>query len=298
MNNTKNIRNIINDSAKMLIDAYCAENIDDARLEAELLYAFAVGVDRVNVIANGNSNPKDSDINNFESLLDRRLNHEPLAYILGHKEFYSLDFLIGPGALIPRPETEAIVDVVLRTINEHPPFNREVIVADVGTGSGAIAVAIGIHAPHAKIFAIDKSKEALVWAGKNIAKHKLEKQITLLQGDLLQPLKRPIDIIIANLPYIPADELQSLPKEISKHEPYIAVNGGEDGLELYRNFSKQLPEYLSKKNNSIIVEVGAGQMIFVQEILLDNMPNYKNTQVEIHRDLRNIRRVLEIRNSN
>tara|TARA_B100000029_G_scaffold510093_2_gene600816 strand:- start:1566 stop:2414 length:849 start_codon:yes stop_codon:yes gene_type:complete len=282
----------------MLIDAYCAENIDDARLEAELLYAFAVGVDRVNVIANGNSNPKDSDINNFESLLDRRLNHEPLAYILGHKEFYSLDFLIGPGALIPRPETEAIVDVVLRTINEHPPFNREVIVADVGTGSGAIAVAIGIHAPHAKIFAIDKSKEALVWAGKNIAKHKLEKQITLLQGDLLQPLKRPIDIIIANLPYIPADELQSLPKEISKHEPYIAVNGGEDGLELYRNFSKQLPEYLSKKNNSIIVEVGAGQMIFVQEILLDNMPNYKNTQVEIHRDLRNIRRVLEIRNSN
>jgi len=282
----------------MLIDAYCAENIDDARLEAELLYAFAVGVDRVNVIANGNSDPKDSDINNFESLLDRRLNHEPLAYILGHKEFYSLDFLIGPGALIPRPETEAIVDVVLRTINEHPPFNREVIVADVGTGSGAIAVAIGIHAPHAKIFAIDKSKEALVWAGKNIAKHKLEKQITLLQGDLLQPLKRPIDIIIANLPYIPADELQSLPKEISKHEPYIAVNGGEDGLELYRNFSKQLPEYLSKKNNSIIVEVGAGQMIFVQEILLDNMPNYKNTQVEIHRDLRNIRRVLEIRNSN
>ena len=111
----------------MLIDAYCAENIDDARLEAELLYAFAVGVDRVNVIANGNSDPKDSDINNFESLLDRRLNHEPLAYILGHKEFYSLDFLIGPGALIPRPETEAIVDVVLRTINEHPPFNREVI---------------------------------------------------------------------------------------------------------------------------------------------------------------------------
>ena len=297
MSSTKNIRKTIHDSAQMLIDAYCAENMDDARLESELLYACAAEIDRVNVIADGNYNPKVKDLTKFELLLDRRINHEPLAYILGHKEFYNLDFLIGPGALIPRPETETIVDVVLNTIHEHPQFNQEVTVADIGTGSGAIAIAISIHAPHAKIFAIDKSNEALIWAKKNIEKHKLQKQITLLHGDLLQPLNVPIDIVIANLPYIPADELQSLPKEIIKHEPDLAVNGGIDGLELYRDFSRQLPQHLSKKNNSVIVEVGAGQIIFVQEILLENLSSFNNTQIQIHRDLRKIRRVLEIRNN-
>ena len=297
MSTAKNIRNTIHDSAKMLIDAYCADNIDDARLEAELLYGYAAGIERVTVIANGLDNPKNKDLEQFELLLDRRLNHEPLAYILGHKEFYNIDLLIGPGALIPRPETETIVEIALKTIYEHPQFNQEVTIADVGTGSGAIAIAIGMHAPHATIFAIDKSNEALIWAKKNIDKHKLQKQITLLHGDLLQPLDTTIDIVIANLPYIPTDELQSLPNEIVKHEPDLAVNGGEDGLELYRHFSKQLPQHLSKKNNSVIVEVGAGQIIFVQEILLENMSTHENTQIQIHRDLRQVRRVLEIRNN-
>ena len=297
MNNIKNIRNIIHNSAKILINSYCSENIDEARLEAELLYGFAADIDRVNVIANGNDNPRIDVLEKFKLLLERRLNHEPLAYILGHKEFYNLDFSIGPGALIPRPETETIVDVVLKNVYEQPQFNSKLTIADIGTGSGAIAIAIGMNIPTANIFAIDQSKEALIWAKKNIDKHNLQNQITLLQGDLLEPIDVPIDIVVANLPYIPADELESLPKEIQGHEPNLAVNGGADGLELYRRFSKQLTKHLSQTNSSVIVEVGAGQIIFVQEILLENMSTTENLQILIHRDLRQVRRVLEIRNN-
>ena len=280
-----------------MINSYCSENIDEARLEAELLYGFAADIDRVNVIANGNDNPRIDVLEKFKLLLERRLNHEPLAYILGHKEFYNLDFSIGPGALIPRPETETIVDVVLKNVYEQPQFNSKLTIADIGTGSGAIAIAIGMNIPTANIFAIDQSKEALIWAKKNIDKHNLQNQITLLQGDLLEPIDVPIDIVVANLPYIPADELESLPKEIQGHEPNLAVNGGADGLELYRRFSKQLTKHLSQTNSSVIVEVGAGQIIFVQEILLENMSTTENLQILIHRDLRQVRRVLEIRNN-
>jgi len=281
----------------MLIDSYCTEDLDEARLEAELLYGFAADIDRVHVIANGHDNPKIDVQEKFKLLLERRLKHEPLAYILGHKEFYNLDFLIGPGALIPRPETETIVDVVLKNIYEHSQSNSKLTVADIGTGSGAIAIAIGMNIPTANIFAIDQSKEALIWAKKNIDKHNLQNQITLLHGDLLEPIDVPIDIIVANLPYIPADELESLPKEIRGHEPNLAVDGGADGLELYRRFSKQLTKHLSQTNSSVIVEVGAGQIIFVQEILLENMPTTENSQILIHRDLRQVRRILEIRNN-
>ena len=289
------IRQLLQDAATRLLEVAAADDLDEARLEADLLYAEAAGLDRPRVIAAGAEPPPPEALTTFESLLARRLAHEPLAYILGKREFYGLTFEVGDGALIPRPETETLVEAGLDAVRAHPRAGRLVRVADIGTGSGAVALAVARHAPEVKMFAVDASTAALQWAGKNRKRLGPIERVILLTGDLLDPLTEPLDVVLANLPYVPTDEFNALPEEIRTHEPELAVDGGDDGLDIYRRFAAQLPDHLAEDAYAVLVEIGAGQALFAEDILLDALGHPEGAEVTAHRDLRGIRRVVEIR---
>lgn len=274
-----------------MVARHCSADIDEGRLEAELLYGAAAGWDRAQVIAAGSEPPAPATLATFEALLDRRVAHEPLAYILGQREFFGLMLQVGPGALVPRPETETLVEQALAAIAAHPRADSGLHVVDVGTGSGAIAVAVAAHAPNVTVTAIDASTEALEWADRNRHRFAVAGRVTLAQGDLLAPIERPIDILIANLPYIPTDEVARLPEEIRAQEPVLAVDGGEDGLELVRQLLGQAPAHLAPDAWACLLEVGAGQTVYAAGLVTDAL----GVVTETHRDLARIRRVVTAR---
>jgi release factor glutamine methyltransferase len=289
------VRDILRDAADRLLAVSAADDLDEARLEVELLYGRAANLDRVHVIAAGGETPDPAALEPFEALVQRRVAHEPLAYILGEREFYGLTFEVGPGALVPRPETETLVEAALAAIREHPRHRRLVRVADIGTGTGIVAISVARHAPEAKVFAVDASTAALQWAGKNLRRLGPMERVVLLTGDLLDPLSEPLDVVLANLPYVPTEEYETLPDEIRAHEPELAVDGGDDGLDIYRRFAQQLPAHLVDDTYAVLVEIGAGQALFAEDILLDALGHPDNAEVRTHRDLRGIRRIVEVR---
>ena len=279
-------------AASGLLERGASGDLDEARLEAELLYGEAAGLTRAQVIAASRDTPAPATLDAFEALLERRLGREPLAYILGRREFYGLTFEVGPGALIPRPETETLVEATLAAIRAHPGARRLVRVADAGTGSGAVALAVARHAPQAKIFATDASTEALAWAGRNRTRFGLLDRVVLLTGDLLEPIGEPLDVIAANLPYIPTEEFERLPAEIRAGEPRLAVDGGETGLEIVRAFVDQLPDHLADGPAAVLLELGGGQSGLVGDWVVAALGG---GECEVHRDLAGNRRVLEVR---
>ena len=284
------------EAARGLVAAWAAESLDEARLETDLLYGEAAGLSRAQVIAAGRDAPPPEARARFEELLRRRMTREPLAYILGRREFHGLTFEVGPGVLIPRPETETLVETTLAAIREHPNARRIVRVGDAGTGSGAVAIAIARHAPSAKVFATDASTEALAWAGRNRARLGPMERVVLLAGDLLEPIGEPLDVVAANLPYIPTDEYERLPEEIRAGEPRLAVDGGDDGLELVRRLVDQLPDHLADGPVAVLLELGGGQSPFVADWLTTALGGADAAvTVEVHRDLAGNRRVLEVR---
>ena len=206
-------------AARGLVAIWAAESLDEGRLEADLLYGEAAGLSRAQVLAAGRETPPSEARSRFDALLRRRMAREPLAYILGRREFHGLTFEVGPGALIPRPETETLVEASLAAIREHPNARRIVRVADAGTGSGAVALAIARHSPAAKVFATDASTEALAWAGRNRARLGLMSASCCSPATLLEPIGEPLDVVAANLPYIPTEEYERLPAEIAPESP-------------------------------------------------------------------------------
>ena len=285
----------MHEAARRLLEAHCADDLDEARLEAELLYGEAAGLDRVHVLASGSEVPAPEVLARFEALLERRLEHEPLAYILGRREFFGLTFEVGPGVLVPRPETETLVEATLAAVREHPRARRVVRVADVGTGSGAVALSVARHALSAQVFAIDASTAALEYAGRNRQRLGVVERVVLLAGDLLEPAPEPLDVVAANLPYIPTDEFAALPEAIRDHEPELAVDGGFDGLELYRRLAAQLPDHLASGPRAVLVEVGSGQAPFAADLLVEALGGGADLEVRMHRDLAGTRRVVEVR---
>ena len=170
-------------------------------------------------------------------IIERRRKREPLAYILGYKEFYGINLLVNSNVLIPRPETEFMV--------EHTLFmalmgmeTAELVIADVGTGTGAIAINLAIHLPAAQIYAMDLTDEVLDVASYNVHAHNVADRITLLKGDLLEPLPQPVDLIVANLPYLPSQRIPTLQPEV-QWEPRLALDGGEEGLDQIRRLLEQ-----------------------------------------------------------
>jgi len=291
------LRAILRDAANRLLAAHCSEDLDEASLEADLLYGEASGLDRAYVIARGAQAVTPEARAAFDALLARRLKHEPLAYILGRREFYGLTFDVGPGCLIPRPETETLVEAALAAIAEHPRARRLVRVCDIGTGSGAIALSIAHHAPSTKVFGTDVSGEALQWAARNMRKFGLRERVVLLTGDLAEPLSEPIDVFCANLPYVPTDDYEGLPGEIRASEPRIAVEGGPTGIELIARLCDRLPAHLAEDAAAVIFELGAGQAGWVEELITKALTAAGRgpLDVRVHRDLRGIRRIVEVR---
>lgn len=227
---------------------------DDARLEAEVLLAHALGIDRAHVTARLRDLLSPDETAAFDALLGRRTNREPLAYVTGHREFYAIDFAVTPEVLIPRPETEMLVERALRAIAAR---DGRALVVDVGTGSGAIAVAIALHAPGARIIATDASPAALAVAERNAGAAGVAPRIEFRQADLLEGVPL-VDIIVANLPYVAESDWAALPPELRDSEPRDALVGGTDGTAVIRRFLDQAPAHL-QPGGVLIAEIGDRQ---------------------------------------
>lgn len=237
-------------------DRLARAGVNDASLEAEVMLRTAMGVDRTGFVASLNMTLEPDRARMADGLVARRLAGEPLAYIVGSREFYGLDFLVNPSVLIPRQETEHLVDSVLafsRRVND-PPLE----VADVGTGSGAIAVAIAHQLPEAKVYATDSSSAALEVADVNRRRHGVADRVHLCEGDLLEALPRVVDLIVSNPPYIATDEFETLPADVLR-EPILALDGGPDGLAVTRRLVQGAPSYL-RPGGRLVVEIAPSQL--------------------------------------
>ena len=254
--------------------------IDSARLDAELLLGCALGLSREELILAAAKNISVAESDRYEDLLIRRVNREPLAFITGKQEFWSLDFLVSCDVLVPRPETEILVEIALGHLAE--ANNRELPrILELGTGSGAIAVALATELPQAQIVATEISPAALAIARQNASRNEVSKAIRFLEGDLFtavgEELENYFDLIISNPPYIPRDEISKLDAEVSRWEPRGALDGGVDGLDFYRRMAVEAPAYL-RQRGAVAVEIGAA-IGSVVSALFRNRAAYGDTQV-------------------
>jgi release factor glutamine methyltransferase len=227
--------------------------IDSARLDAEVMLAEACGVSRAEIHSRGAAFSVEA-VAQFRAMVSRRAAREPLAYIIGHKEFFSLDFEVTPAVLIPRPETETLVEAALEFLATRGAAS----VLDIGTGSGAIAVAIAVNAPYVRVIATDISDAALQAARRNVRRHRCGDRIDFVQTDLFPSATPKFDLIVSNPPYIPSASIAALDPEIARHEPRGALNGGPDGLAFYRGIAARARQHLVD-DGAVIVEAGAGQ---------------------------------------
>ena len=265
-----------------------AADIPDARLEAEVMVMNVVRMTRQNIFAQQETEVGPQYEEDLAGMLERRLKREPLAYILGYREFYGINVMVTPSVMIPRPETENMV--------EHTLFmalmgmeSRDLIIADVGTGSGAIAVNLAIHLPAARIYAVDISEPALDVAAYNIRAHSVADRIKLGHGDLLEAVPEPVDIVVANLPYIPTARIPTLQPEVQQ-EPVTALDGGADGLDLVRRLLSQAPEKL-KDPGIILMELDPEQFPPAEELVQQHLPG---AQVSAEQDLTHRDRILVV----
>ena len=278
------LRTVIQDTHRKLE----AANIPDARLEAEVLVMNVMHMARQSIFAEQESEVSGQQQAALDELLERRFAREPLAYILGQREFYGINVMVTPAVLIPRPETEGLV--------EHALFmalmgmeSTELTIADIGTGSGAIAINLAIHLPAARIFAVDVADAVLDVAAYNIRVHGVADRVSLSIGDLLDAVPEPVDLIVANLPYIPTERIPTLQPEVQQ-EPALALDGGADGLDLVRRLLKQAEDKL-KDHGIILLELDPEQVPVVQELALKQFPD---GATGVEQDLAGLDRILAI----
>jgi len=308
-------------AAERLARAGC----ESPRLDAEILLAERLHASRAHLLARDDDALPSDGWEQFRAWVARREKREPVAYIIGRREFYGLDFTVTPTVLIPRPETEHLVEEALALARSHSSSLRAealsavkgqrsnlsdaprllrrsaprndsknegagVFIADVGTGSGAIAVALAIHLPRARVCALDASAEALAAAWRNADRHNVLDRVCLLQSDLLENLPQPADIIAANLPYVSDAEWDSLTPEIRLYEPAMALRGGPDGLDAIRRLLGQSSAHL-RPGGAILLEIGAGQAAYVRDIALAVFPD---AEIRVVQDYAGLDRVAVI----
>lgn len=259
---------------------------DSPRLDVELLLAHALGVDRVKLIIDSQRPLADEELSRFRGLVLRRRKHEPIAYILGEREFYGLRFSVNRHVLIPRPDTETLVNVALARTQRLSLHGRAL---DVCTGSGCVAIAFAKERPTWQVTGSDLSPEALEVARHNAWRLGANWNLDFRQGDLLEGIEREagFDLIMANPPYVPDAEVPTLSPDIKHHEPAAALCGGPDGLALIRRLVKAAPGLLAA-GGLLAIEVGAGQAPRVAKGLL----SYGFSQVEQERDYAGIERIV------
>lgn len=259
-------------------------------LDAQVLLAHQLAVPRSWLLAHPEMLPSENQSKDFFNGLARLVAGEPLPYVLGHWEFYGLDFVIHPGVLIPRPETELLVEQSLKWLSSHSNARH---VIDVGAGSGCIAVSLAVHRPDLIITACDISAQAVRLARSNAQKHAVLDRMQVLQSDLLEPLitlEWKFDLIVANLPYIPSGHLQDL--TVARHEPRLALDGGPDGLALIRRLLSQASALLAP-GALMLLEIEASQGIASAAIAQTAFPS---ACVEVYQDLAGHDRLVKIQN--
>ena len=261
--------------------SYFAEkDIESARLDAELLLAHVLGRSRVYLYTNFDQPLTPAERQAYRELVLRRCKHEPVAYILGDREFYGRAFKVTHDVLVPRPETEHLVDAVLEWLAEKellapattPSAQAESglgRLADLGTGSGIIAVSLAAELPLAQLVAVDISPAAVAIARENAVRHSVADRIEFLAGNLAEPLagRGPFRVIAANLPYVPAGDAATLAADVREHEPHLALFSGADGLTLITKLIKEAPGLLGEPG-LLALEIGAGQWPKVQALLV------------------------------
>lgn len=333
------LREALHYTAELVSPVILPRGKDEASLEAEVLLMHLLGVGRTQLYCQLEEELSPALAQPLEELVRRRRRGEPLAYLVGHREFYGLDFVVNKEVLIPRPETEILVAEALEwaqarcpeasTVRsaeppvegyqraKRPSFDelrtatntgatlslskgelaeaQPLTVADVGTGCGNIAIALAFHLPQARFYAIDVSPAALEVARENALRHQVADRVTFLQGDLLLPLPEPVDLVVANLPYVRDDELLPLLAEVRPGvfvgEPELALRGGPDGLALLRRFLAQAPAYL-RSGGAIFLEVAYDQGEAVAALAEEHFPG---AAVGLTRDWGGWNRVVSIR---
>ena len=262
--------------------------VPDPEIESEVLIRHVLGLERAEFFASLAESVSFQQSCVVRQLVQRRLSGEPLAYITGHKEFYGLDFMINPNVLIPRQETELLVDYALEYCSNQNS-STEIRIADVGTGSGAIAIAIAINRENAHIIATDCDEKALAVTRMNLQKHNLADRVHVSQGDLLETIEGPLDICVANLPYIRSAEIPELPREVQR-EPLLSLDGGSDGLDLIRRLLLQLPA-LTKPNGSVFLEISPEQL---HPTLLLARAAFRDAEITYRNDMLHLPRIVVI----
>ncbi len=274
-------------------------NIPNAKIDAEYLLSHILKCKRQELYLSSERQLTNEEINIFKGFIQRRSKREPLQYIICEEEFRGLVFKVTRDVLIPRPETELLVEEAVKIIERQRAEGKrqKVNVIDLCTGSGCIAVSIAKEIPDSKVYATDISEKALAVAKENAKGHGVEDRITFLQGSFLEPLKNlglegKIDIMLSNPPYVSKKNMEKLQPEIKEYEPPLALYGGKDGLDSYRTIIPQSLPYV-KKEGYLILEIGYGQAEGVKEPFAKH-PSYG--EIEIIKDLSGIERVVKAKN--
>ncbi len=273
---------------KWATDDFKTRGIENPRLDAELLVAHALKIDRMRVILDGARPLEGAELASLRDLVRRRRSFEPIAYLRGEREFYGLKFRVDKRVLVPRPDTETLVDVALARTSNVSMSMRQL---DLCTGSGCVAIAMARQRTTAKVFASDISGDALAVARDNALRLGAY-NVAFYNGDLFAPFRdeaggRRFDLVTANPPYIPTAELATLMPDVREHEPRVALDGGEDGLVLVRRIVQEAPDFLSK-GGLLAIEVGAGEAPSAAALLAERGFH----DVRIDRDLARIERVV------
>ena len=281
---------ILREALNLTKQTLSKSEIPDAFSEAELLLCHTVNFSRTQLYTYPEKELEEGELISLDQLIQRRLLHEPTAYILQHRGFYSSNFYVDHRVLIPRPETELLVEKTIDFITMHFPTKHIFKIADIGTGSGAIATSLALALPKAIIYATDISMQALQVACLNFHCHNVHHRIIPLQGNLLAPLPETVDVIVANLPYIAQNEIAALSPEIINFEPLIALDGGQDGMDKIRSLLYQSPGKIHP-DGCILLEIGQNQDKLLRPLVHHLFPE---AHVKMTADLSGINRVLEI----
>ncbi len=280
----------VDDALRSIVQVLLGHS-DTPALDAQTLLAYLLGLSRSQIVAHPERPLSAGQQAEIAEILQTLQEGTPLPYILGEWEFYNLTFHITPDVLIPRPETELLVEHALRWLQAHPGRRR---MADVGIGSGCISITLAYHVPQLYVLGTDISRPALRVAQKNIYRHRVTRQFDLLQADLLPPASpylgrsQKFDLIVANLPYIPSQTLQGL--VVSRHEPRVALDGGPDGLALIRRFLSLVPPWLAP-GGVLMLEIEATKGPDTLALAYDI---FSDMRVQLHQDLQGRARLLVV----
>jgi len=272
---------------KATTELFAKHRVDSPRLEAELLLAHVLGVERIQLYVRFDQPLAEVEVARYRELVKRRGRHEPVHYILGHREFWTVDLQVERGVLIPRPDTECLVEEAVAYLKANPAATR---VADVGTGSGAIAIALAKELPTLTVFAGDLAEVPLRVAADNAKKNEVAERVTVVRADLLTPLAAaaggPFDVLVSNPPYVAEHELATLEPHVRDWEPREALVGGSDGLDVVRALVAQLASGLVP-GGAAFIEIGSSQGDAAKALL---QPYF--AEVRVRRDYAQLDRVL------